>query len=82
MAMLREQGESPAFADGRPCNYTYLFETNAYYINYDRRRAEKRHAHVFEEHGLISHVMCWQCGLVKLRAEVPAYNRKATFGDS
>lgn len=77
MAMQREEGEPPAFADGSPCHYTYLFEGRRFYINYNRRTDLLRHAHVFEEVGLVSHVRCWICGLCKLRILVPAYNRKS-----
>lgn len=75
MAMIREEGQPPVRSDGKPLQYSYLFETQSYYLNYDRHVAMKRHRHIFKEAGLVLHVVCRECSLCRLRVEVPFFRK-------
>jgi hypothetical protein len=76
MPQQREGDSPPRRKDGKPLHYNYNFRTLKFKVvplPYD----DDEHTHIFDEWGLVDHVVCRFCQECELRENVPYYSRKA-----
>lgn len=77
MAQLREPDGKPVYKDGGPTYYSYVFPDDAlqrecgFYLFPPKKGF--LHAHKYIEMGLVDHVVCYDCGLCKLRSLIPRF---------